>query len=328
MTFMGSINQLMAQQFQSENGDITAAGSLTIHRSSSITINSGAVTQSPNSIVIPLPPSAFLSELKNYSPLLAEQASHAFETKDADEQTKILFEIRELLKPDFANWNQMEKSQKQSLEQSYCYLWACLLQLQRRKSIDKKTLEEYKSELTEDGPHVPSLLVAFNYGPRYQELHEEFVALLRKTKNAATICNCCYIMATTYESVSDPKHREYIERLLQKKLDWQLELYENPNCWELFEEKRKALQSESLTEHMAMGIILLQEVFYSKVEEEEIKKESKRLLAEGITRKPPGTRFLPRRTYLFEMEEVMQGRRALRSMTRYADEIKKMLEAQ
>ena len=332
-TLTGHVNLTKSQEFQS----IT---------SSDIRINSSPSTQAGSDSYIRITPDIFLAKLNDYSPVLAERASQAFKTDDRKEEIKILFGIREQLKPVFTHWNKLEKSQKLPLEKSYHALWVCLLNL-RDPEIAKIVFEQYKSEIKEDGSHIPSTIYAlldtgYCSGVFYQssevflemrkELHQELAALLKNTKNAATINNCCHVMICAYDSVADPTVSEYMGRLLpDKQVVRQSELLDNPNCWDFFQGKRKALLLEPLTEHTAMGIILLQEVFYYKTIAEKIRKQKAEELAQGNTSNILALNykmghFLPRLSYLVEMEDVIQGKRMLRTGTHYSDEIKRMLD--
>jgi len=262
---------------------------------------------------------AFFYVLGNYSSDMAIQVRQELKANDEQVEIKILFEVREQLKPDFANWDKLDKSRKRKLELAYSYVWKHLLELWE---IDETILKEYKSELEEYGYHTPSAiyglkLTPYGTGILYQEFHKEFVALLKNTKNAATISNCCNMMINEiYQMSWRPQHREKFRSLER------LELLESPNCWDLFREKQEALQMEPLTEHTAMGIILLKEAFRYQRAHENQQNDPSAWRNASTMYGPPSP------SYLFNIEKKMMEPPPNLRMLSYRDEIKKMLEQQ
>ncbi len=196
----------------------------------------------------------FMSILNEYSPELFEKIRNIAIIDDKDE-IALLWSIQEELNGKFLHWDQMKEQQKEFLEKVYGCLWQRLLEM---RDQDPKILETYKSLLDEDGNDLPAALYAMRRTPYFDPFNEnikkEFILLFKKTKNAATISNCCRIIITSPE------------------------LQNNPQYWDLFQDKMKMLQSETLTEHTAMGIILLKNAIAYKGAKEAEEKQ----LTEGI----------------------------------------------
>jgi len=265
-------------------------------------------TFSPNSKEV------FFMVLKNHYPLLSEEINRTL-AENHQKEINVLFHVREQLKPNFTHWDSLNDYQKQSLEMSYAYLWRRLLELQE---IDPKIIEEYKSELQEEGNHIPSITLVFQstYFRDYQDFREIFVTLFKNTRNAAAISNCCHIMINdVFQMTGRPEYQEKFRSLER------LELLERPNCWDLFREKQKNLRSEPLTEHTAMGIILLDSAFAYQRDYEDKKKNGPNPIQATIYTPPPFS-------YLFNMEKKMKGPPPSLKGPFYRDEIKKMLEQQ
>ena len=215
----------MAQQPQPVNGP-TITGTIEIIHAPSIVASGGSAQE------------LLLFSLGRYSSVLVEHIRQELDTNNTHKKIKILFEVREKLKSDFANWIELEESQKWHLETAYCYSWIYLLGL---REFDKKILEEYKSDLKEDGSHTPSAICGLLQTPfvvaqattLIPELYEDMVALLKNTKNAATISNCCHVMITAYIRVTQFEQWEGSFPDIQRVL----------NCWDLFREKQQALRT-------------------------------------------------------------------------------------